>query len=51
MYYISKREQARQIERLGFNVEAIYDGNGRRAKAEEADPVSSWIFYACRKPA
>jgi len=51
MYYISMREQARQIERLGFTLEAIYDGNGRRAKERDIDPVSSWIFYACRKPA
>ncbi len=51
MYYISKREQTRQLAGLGFAVESIYDGNGKRAKAEEIDPASSWIFYACRKPA
>lgn len=51
MYYISKREQVKQLERLGFAVEAIYDRKGQRVKAEVVDPVSSWIFFACRKPA
>lgn len=51
MYYISKREQQRQIERAGFKLEVIFDGEGKTAKADEADPVSSWIFYACRKEA
>ena len=50
-YYIGKGEQARQLGRLGFRLETIYDGNGRPAKADEVDAGSSWIFYACRKPA
>ncbi len=51
MYYISKQAQVAQLERLGFVPEVIYDGHGQHAKAEDVDPVSSWIFYVCRKSA
>lgn len=51
IYYISKREQVRQVARLGFLMEAVYDRKGRRAETDDADHVSSWIFYACRKTA
>lgn len=51
IYYISKREQVRQVARLGFLMEAVYDGKGRKTEADATDPVSSWIFYVCRKAA
>ncbi len=51
MYYISKQAQKKQAERLGFQFEAIFDGNGHPTSTEQLDPVSSWIFYVCRKPA
>jgi hypothetical protein len=51
MYYISKRAQVMQLQRLGFKVEAIYNGKGQSTTADESDPASSWIFYVCRKPA
>jgi hypothetical protein len=51
IYYISKRNQVRQLERVGFRVETIYEGKGLQTKASDTDPVSSWIFYVCRKTA
>ena len=51
MYYITKQAQVEQLQRIGFDVLKIYDGNGQTTTASTPDPVSSWIFHACRKPA
>lgn len=49
MYYITKQAQVQQLERIGFQVLKIYDGTGQTTDSTTPDPVSSWIFHACRK--
>ncbi|MGV3658724.1 MAG: class I SAM-dependent methyltransferase [Prosthecobacter sp.] len=51
MYYIEKQAQVRQLQELGLTVEVIFDAQGRKSEAAVADPVSPWIFFACRKQA
>jgi ubiquinone/menaquinone biosynthesis C-methylase UbiE len=45
MYYISKSEQLKQLNRLGFRLQNIYDRQGNKTRTDLLDFVSSWIFY------
>lgn len=49
LYYIFKRDQVRQLEQSGFQVETIYDGAGKRTSEEVEDSFSSWLMYVCRQ--
>lgn len=48
-YHIDKAAQARQLETAGFQLEKIYDGEGKNTDAGTTDTGSSWIFYVGRK--
>jgi ubiquinone/menaquinone biosynthesis C-methylase UbiE len=49
LYYISKDAVCQQLERHGFQVEAMYDRKGQRTNIGEFDAISGWFFFASRK--
>lgn len=50
MYYTDKASEVLRLRELGYEDVSCFDGEGEKARPEESDSQSSWIYYLCRKP-
>jgi SAM-dependent methyltransferase len=48
-YYIDRESQREQLERAGLRLIDVFDAEGRVADTDNIDPVSSSLFYVCRR--
>lgn len=49
-YYCRPKTQKQELERAGFQVEKILDGNGKPVPDLEKPGPSWWFYYLCRNP-
>lgn len=49
-YFITKQNQVKQLEEIGFQDIKILDRNTQFVDAQTPDQYSHWLYYICRKP-